>query len=76
MKPEDIEYQAQQFVQWFGKRTNHYATQPGRWFDWWASTKSFSQADRDAILRAVLEPGEIDFEPSGGPTNIRKVVLL
>ena len=59
MKPEDIEIQAQQFVQFYGKRTRHYgswANDPTMWWREWAKSKDLSQPDRDAILRAVLPP--------------------
>ena len=62
MKPEDIEYQAQQFTQFYGKRIRHYgswANDPTLWWREWAGSKGFGQSDRDAILRAVLNPVEV-----------------
>ena len=59
MKPEDIEYQAQQFTQWWGKCVIRGTEGVHQWFRFWADGKDFGQSDRDAILRAVLNPVEV-----------------
>jgi len=55
MTAEQVEAKAREFVVWFSKRQQFFLG-PVCWFRFWADGKSFSQADRDAILREVLSP--------------------